>query len=46
MAQLIERKRARIDAVVDGRRGDDEALVQGVIRELRDRPRRHLRPVA
>lgn len=46
MAQLIERKRARIDAVVDGRRGDDEALVQGVIRELRERPRRHLRPVA
>ena len=46
MAQLIERKRARIDAVVDGRRGDDEALVEGVIRDLRERPHRHLRPVA
>ena len=46
MAQLIARKRARIGAVTDGRRADDQAVVQAVVRDLRARPRRHLRAVA
>jgi len=47
MAALIERKRATVAAVTDGRRVDDDGLVQAVVRELRDgRPLRHLRPVA
>ena len=47
MARLIQRKRGIVAAVTDGRRLDGEGLVEGVVRELRDRrPYRHLRPVA
>ncbi len=44
MIELIERKRGIVGAVTDGRRDESEALVQSVVRELRDtRPRRRLR---
>jgi SNF2 family DNA or RNA helicase len=47
MAALIERKRATVAAVTDGRRVDGDGLVEAVVRELRDgRPLKHLRPVA
>ncbi|MEA2192971.1 MAG: SWI/SNF-related matrix-associated actin-dependent regulator of chromatin subfamily A-like protein 1, partial [Solirubrobacteraceae bacterium] len=47
MATLIQRKRGIVAAVTDGRRGDSDGLVEGVVRELREgRPLRHLRPVA
>jgi hypothetical protein len=47
MAELVERKRGLVAAVTDGRRLDGDALVDGVVRELREgRPFRHLRPVA
>ncbi|HUR85702.1 MAG TPA: DEAD/DEAH box helicase [Solirubrobacteraceae bacterium] len=47
MAALIQRKRGIVAAVTDGRRLDDDGLVDAVVRELRDgRPLRHLRPVA
>lgn len=47
MAALIERKRGLVAAVTDGRRLDGDALVDGVIRTLREgQPYRHLRPVA
>ena len=47
MAALIERKRAIVGAVTDGRRLDSDGLVEAVVRELRDgRPLSHLRPVA
>jgi hypothetical protein len=47
MAALLERKRGIVAAVTDGRRLDDESVVEGVIRVLREeRPYRHLRPVA
>jgi superfamily II DNA or RNA helicase len=47
MIELIARKRGIIGAVTDGRRDESEALVQAVVRELRDTtPRRRLRPVA
>jgi SWI/SNF-related matrix-associated actin-dependent regulator 1 of chromatin subfamily A len=47
MAALIARKRGIVAAVTDGRRADDDGLVEAVVRELRDgRPLRHLRPVA
>jgi SWI/SNF-related matrix-associated actin-dependent regulator of chromatin subfamily A-like protein 1 len=46
MARLIQRKRAVVDAVTDGRALGDEGLLDGVVRELRDgRPFRHLRAV-
>jgi SNF2 family DNA or RNA helicase len=46
MARLIQRKRGIVAAVTDGRERDDEGLVEGVIRELRDgEPFRHLRRV-
>jgi SWI/SNF-related matrix-associated actin-dependent regulator of chromatin subfamily A-like protein 1 len=46
MARLIQRKRATVAAVTDGRAIDDDALVEGVVRELRDgRPFTHLRAV-
>jgi superfamily II DNA or RNA helicase len=46
MARLIQRKRGVVAAVTDGRERDDEGLVEGVIRELRDgEPFRHLRRV-
>lgn len=47
MARVIERKRATVAAVTDGRRIDDERMVEAVIRELRGgEPYRHLRAVA
>jgi SWI/SNF-related matrix-associated actin-dependent regulator of chromatin subfamily A-like protein 1 len=46
MARLIARKRGLVSAVTDGRRLDGDALVNEVVRELRDgRPFRHLKPV-
>jgi hypothetical protein len=46
MARLIQRKRATVAAVTDGRVIDDDGLVEGVVRELRDgRPFSHLRAV-
>ncbi len=46
MTELLERKRGLVAAVTDGRARDDESVVAGVIRSLRDEPYRHLRPVA
>ena len=47
MIELISRKRGIVGAVTDGRRDESEALVQSVVRELRDgTPRRRLRSVA
>lgn len=46
MIELIAHKRGIVGAVTDGRRDEAEALVQGVVRELRGRPRRRLRSVA
>jgi SNF2 family DNA or RNA helicase len=47
MAALLERKRGIVSAVTDGRRLDDESVVEGLIRTLRgEEPYRHLRPVA
>jgi SWI/SNF-related matrix-associated actin-dependent regulator 1 of chromatin subfamily A len=43
---LLERKRAVIDAVTDGREGDEEAVVDALARELAGEPYRHLRAVA
>jgi SWI/SNF-related matrix-associated actin-dependent regulator of chromatin subfamily A-like protein 1 len=46
MARLIQRKRTIVAAVTDGRASDDDGLVDGVVRELRDgRPFTHLRAV-
>lgn len=47
MARVIERKRATVAAVTDGRRIDDERMVEAVIAELRGGDAyRHLRAVA
>ena len=46
MATLLERKRAIIGAVTDGRPEDDESLVDALARELTGEPYRHLRAVA
>jgi SWI/SNF-related matrix-associated actin-dependent regulator of chromatin subfamily A-like protein 1 len=47
MAELIQRKRAIVSAVTEGRRLDGDGLVAEVVRELREgRPFQHLRPVA
>ena len=48
MAGILAKKRGIIDAVTDGKaREDDETVVQGVLRALRDGPAyRHLQPVA
>ena len=46
MARLIQRKRATVAAVTDGRTSDGDGLVESVVRELRDgRPFTHLRAV-
>ena len=37
MIELISRKRGIVGAVTDGRRDESEALVQSVVRELRER---------
>jgi hypothetical protein len=46
IATLLERKRAVIGAVTDGRPEDDEGIVDALVRELADEPYRHLRAVA
>jgi SWI/SNF-related matrix-associated actin-dependent regulator 1 of chromatin subfamily A len=46
MATLLERKRAIIGAVTDGREEDDEGIVDALARELTGKPYRHLRAVA
>jgi SWI/SNF-related matrix-associated actin-dependent regulator of chromatin subfamily A-like protein 1 len=46
MATLLERKRAIIGAVTDGREENDEGIVDALARELTGEPYRHLRAVA
>ncbi len=46
MATLLERKRAIIGAVTDGREEEDEGIVDALARELAGQPYRHLRAVA
>ena len=46
IATLLERKRAVIGAVTDGREEDEEGVVDALVRELRGAPYRHLRSVA
>jgi hypothetical protein len=46
MATLLERKRAIIGAVTDGRDEEDEGIVDALARELTGEPYRHLRAVA
>ncbi len=46
MANLLERKRAIIGAVTDGREEDDEAIVDALARELAGEPYKRLRAVA
>ena len=46
IATLLERKRAVIGAVTDGRDQDDTAVLDAVVAELRGQPYRHLRAVA
>ncbi len=46
ISTLLERKRAVIGAVTDGRERDEEGVVDALVRELRGAPYRHLRAVA
>jgi SWI/SNF-related matrix-associated actin-dependent regulator 1 of chromatin subfamily A len=46
IASLLERKRAVIGAVTDGREEDEGGVVDALVRELRGEPYRHLRAVA
>ncbi|HWD11286.1 MAG TPA: DEAD/DEAH box helicase [Solirubrobacteraceae bacterium] len=46
ISTLLERKRAVIGAVTDGRAEDEEAVLDALVRELRGTPYRHLRAVA
>jgi SWI/SNF-related matrix-associated actin-dependent regulator 1 of chromatin subfamily A len=46
IATLLERKRAVIAAVTDGRAEDEEGVVDALVRSLRGEPYRHLRAVA
>jgi SWI/SNF-related matrix-associated actin-dependent regulator 1 of chromatin subfamily A len=46
IATLLERKRAVIGAVTDGRSEDEEGVVDALVRSLRGAPHRHLRAVA
>ncbi len=46
IATLLERKRAVIGAVTDGREHDEEGVLDALVRELRGEPYRHLRAVA
>jgi hypothetical protein len=46
IATLLERKRAVIGAVTDGREEDDRGVVDALVSELRGEPYRHLRAVA
>jgi superfamily II DNA or RNA helicase len=43
IAELLERKRAVIGAVTDGREQDEEGVVDALVRALRGTPYRHLR---
>ncbi|HUB76784.1 MAG TPA: DEAD/DEAH box helicase, partial [Solirubrobacteraceae bacterium] len=46
IATLLERKRALIGAVTDGRAEDEEGVLDALVRELRGAPYRHLRVAA
>jgi SNF2 family DNA or RNA helicase len=46
IASLLERKRAVIGAVTDGRDGDEQGVVDALVADLRGEPYRHLRAVA
>jgi SNF2 family DNA or RNA helicase len=46
IATLLERKRAVIGAVTDGREEDEDGVVDALVRELRGTPYRRLRAVA
>lgn len=46
IANLLERKRAVINAVTDGRPEDEENVIDALARELAGEPYRHLRAVA
>jgi SWI/SNF-related matrix-associated actin-dependent regulator of chromatin subfamily A-like protein 1 len=46
IANLLERKRAVIGAVTDGREEDQRGVVDALVAELRGEPYRHLRAVA
>ncbi len=46
ISKLLERKRAVIGAVTDGREEDEEGVLDALVRELRGAPYRHLRAVA
>jgi SWI/SNF-related matrix-associated actin-dependent regulator 1 of chromatin subfamily A len=46
ISTLLERKRAVIGAVTDGREEDEEGVLDALVRELRGEPYRHLRAVA
>jgi SWI/SNF-related matrix-associated actin-dependent regulator 1 of chromatin subfamily A len=46
IATLLERKRAVIEAVTDGREEDEEGVLDALVRDLRGAPYRHLRAVA
>ncbi len=46
ISTLLERKRALIGAVTDGRDEDEEGVVEALVRELRGVPYRHLQAVA
>jgi SWI/SNF-related matrix-associated actin-dependent regulator of chromatin subfamily A-like protein 1 len=46
IATLLQRKRAVIGAVTDGRQQDEEGVLDAVVRELRGTPYRHLKAVA
>ena len=43
MAELVARKRGIVGAVTDGRRLDGDTLVDELVKDLRERPYRHLR---
>jgi SWI/SNF-related matrix-associated actin-dependent regulator of chromatin subfamily A-like protein 1 len=46
ISTLLERKRAVIGAVTDGREEDEEGVLDALVRELRGTPYRHLQAVA
>ncbi len=46
ISTLLERKRAVIGAVTDGREEDEQGVLDALVRELRGEPYRHLRAVA
>jgi predicted CopG family antitoxin len=47
MSRLIERKRASIAAVTDGKQVDGDSVVEAIVRELREgEPFKRLRSVA